>query len=363
MEKNPVRDSIQLTGNFRGFRRISLHKALNREKGGRSMARSAHQKLKILYLYRMLLEKTDEDHRLTVNEMIQELNRWGIEAERKTIYSDLEALRSFGLDILSVKARSTGYYVASRTFDLPELKLLADAVAGAKFITEKKSRLLIAKLGQLASQHEGRSLQRNVLVQNRVKADNELIYYNVDTISQAITRKESLRFRYFEFDLNRKKVLRKDGDWYAITPLTLFWDDENYYVIAYYQRYGRISHFRVDRMEQVEITPTPEDVPLEKLDIGAYAKKTFSMFVGEEEHVRLEFSNKLINVVYDKFGKDVSLRPGKEGHFQISVPIAVSPSFYGWLFQFGEDVQILSPDHVAGEFRSRSLAAAQRYSS
>ena len=325
------------------------------------MPKSANQKLKLLYIKKMLMEKTDPDHQMTVNEIIAELGRYGIEAERKTIYADIEALRQYGLDILTQKSKSTGYFIASRSFDLVELKLLADAIAGPKFITEKKSKALIQKLGELASHSESRQLQRNVLVHNRVKTQNEHIYYNIDTINQAITQKRSLTFKYYEYDLQKKKVYRKDGGDYVITPYTLFWDDENYYVIAYYDRYQNICNFRVDRMENVEVIENPLGIPEEKFDIGTYARKTFSMFVGQEESVKLELHKSLVNVIFDKFGKEVYIRPVAGEYFQVTLSIAVSPAFCGWLFQFGTDAKILSPDYVAREYHERAKKLLQHH--
>lgn len=309
------------------------------------MPKSPNQKLKLLHIHRMLLENTDEGHPMKVSEIISELAKYDIEAERKTIYSDMEALKQYGVDILSVKSRSTGYYVASRDFDLAELKLLADAVASAKFITERKSDSLIKKIGRHASKHENKQLRRNIMIRNRVKTLNEHIYYNVDRINEAITDRKQIHFKYFDYDLDKNKVYRREGSLYTVSPYALFWDDENYYAIGFYEKYNRIAHFRIDRMEDVSVS----DLEARRegdFDVASYAKKTFSMFTGEEEHVALRFTNNLINVVYDKFGKDIFIRKVDDEHFQINVPIAVSTAFYGWLFQLGPCAAILSPEHV-----------------
>ncbi len=308
------------------------------------MPKNTFQKLKLLYLYKILLEHTDEEHTLTIPQMIAELEKCGIKCERKAIYDDIEALRHFGLDLVCRKTKTTDYYVASKTFELPELKLLADAVASSKFITEKKSNELIEKIGSLTSVNEAKQLRRQVIVANRVKAMNEHIYYNVDAIHKAIAAGKQIRFKYFHIGPDRQKQYR-DGDRTA-SPYALSWHDENYYLIAFYEKYGDIAHFRVDKMENIEpleaeIIPHPRG-----FDIGEYTKKVFSMFGGEDEHVTLRFNNSLTGVVFDKFGSNVNIKPCSGDRFTIRVKVAVSTSFYGWLFQFDGKAEIVSPKYV-----------------
>jgi len=320
------------------------------------MPKSVNQKLKLLYLQKILLEKSDENHLLTVKDIIKELKRWDIEVERKTVYTDINALQKFGHDIICKKSKSTGYYVCERDFQLPELKLLADAVASAKFISEKKSQLLLEKISLLASHHESNQIKRNIIVRNRVKTINEHVYYNVDAVNQAIADKRQISFRYFDYDLNKERVYRQDGGPYAISPYALFWDDENYYVIAYHKKYNDISNFRIDRMDGV--TPLKEEIePLpNNFSIGDYARKTFSMFRGPEERVHLKLKNNLINVILDKFGKDVYINKLDDDFFEVSINVCVSTSFFGWLFQFGNEAQILAPEHVLKTYKNRVSA-------
>jgi len=320
------------------------------------MPKSVNQKLKLLYLQKILLEKSDENHLLTVKDIIKELKRWDIEVERKTVYTDINALQKFGHDIICKKSKSTGYYVCERDFQLPELKLLADAVASAKFISEKKSQLLLEKISLLASHHESNQIKRNIIVRNRVKTINEHVYYNVDAVNQAIADKRQISFRYFDYDLNKERVYRQDGGPYAISPYALFWDDENYYVIAYHKKYNDISNFRIDRMDGV--TPLKEEIePLpNNFSIGDYARKTFSMFRGPEERVHLKLKNNLINVILDKFGKDVYINKLDDDFFEVSINVCVSTSFFGWLFQFGNEAQILAPEHVVKTYKNRVSA-------
>lgn len=318
------------------------------------MPKSTNQKLKLLYLQKILLEKSDENHMLTVKDIISELKRYDIEVERKTVYSDIIALTKFGHDIICKKSKTTGYYICDRDFQLPELKLLADAVASAKFISEKKSQALIKKLACLTSHNESKQIQRNVIVRNRVKTINEQVYYNVDAVNLAIADRKKIKFRYFDYDVNKERVYRQNGDPYVISPYALFWDDENYYVIAHHQKYDDISNFRVDRMENVisieeDIRPLPAN-----FNVGDYARKTFSMFRGPEERVNLKLKNHLINVILDKFGKDVTISKIDDEHFQISINVCVSTSFFGWLFQFGDDARILGPKHVVHSYQNRA---------
>ena len=333
------------------------------------MPKSENQKLKLLYLVKMLLEKTDEGHPLTVPEMIAELEKLDVSAERKSIYDDLEALRRFGLDIECRKSKTTGYYVASRQFELPELKLLADAVASAKFITEKKSAELIRKIESLASFHEAKRLQRQVYVLGRVKAMNERIYYNVDAIHRAIAENRQISFQYFEYIVDFKepskwrKQYRYGGERYTASPYALSWDDENYYMIAYYERHGNLSHFRVDKMESIEMLETVRH-PLPKgteFDPAGYAKKVFNMFGGEEEKIKLRFDNSLIGVVLDRFGKDVAIRPDGEDGFIIHVDALVSPTLLGWIFEFGDKVKILEPKSLIEELRQKAAENLSQY--
>lgn len=333
------------------------------------MPKSENQKLKLLYLIKILLEKTDEEHALTVPEMISELAKFEISAERKSIYDDLDALRHFGLDIVCHKSKTTGYFVASRMFELPELKLLADAVASAKFITEKKSGELIKKIESLTSKYEAKQLQRQVYVMGRVKTMNEKIYYNVDTIHQAIAANRQVAFQYFEYvmesDLSGhwKKQYRHEGEKYVASPYALSWDDENYYMIAFYERYNNLSHFRIDKMENIEILELPRQELPDKatFNLAEYSKKVFNMFGGDEEKIKLQFDNSLIGVVLDRFGKDVMIRKADENNFIINVAALISPTLLGWIFEFGSKVKILEPADLTEKFRRQAEGSLTQY--
>ena len=251
------------------------------------MARSANQKLKLLYLLRFLQRQSDERHPVTVADMIEELSQHDIAAERKSIYDDLETLRSFGADIVQQRGKQTGYYIGQRDFELPELKLLVDSIQSSKFITEKKTVSLIRKLENLASVHDARMLERQVYVRNRVKSMNESVYYNVDEISNAINRDRMIRFRYFEFTVEKERQYRRGGAGYVLSPFALMWDDENYYMLAWDAEEARMKHFRVDKMSAISTLETARQgkEAFRDTDMSAYSKKVFGMFTGQESAV------------------------------------------------------------------------------
>jgi len=308
--------------------------------------KSSKQKLKLLYLSKILLENTDEQHPLTVNEMIDMLSAYGISAERKSIYDDIECLRFFGLDILTVKAKNYGYYIGERDFELPELKLLVDSVQASKFITHKKSNQLIKKLEGLTSKHNAYKLQRQVYVDDRAKTSNEKIYYNVDKIQDAISENKCITFKYFDIDVNKEKVYRKNKELYYETPVSLMWNEENYYLVTYKQKYEGYTHYRVDRMESIEIRDELRVLPQTEFDPASYAKKMFSMYSGDETEVDILFANELSGVVLEKFGTDIFMHSVNDKQFKAKLKISVSPFFFSWILGLGDKAEIISPCSV-----------------
>ena len=292
------------------------------------------------------MEQTDEEHSLTVPQMIAELSKVGISAERKSIYEDLEYLKLFGIDICSTKTKTTNYFVASRDFELPELKLLVDSVQSSKFITHKKSLELISKIEKLTSRHNAKQLQRQVFVTNRVKTLNERIYYNVDKIHDAIAENKQITFKYFSLDVNKKKVYGKDGGLYHESPVSLTWDDENYYLNTYKEKYDSYVHYRVDKMEDIELSEDARVLSEKPFDLSIYSKSMFQMYSGEETDVTIQFENELVGVVYDRFGVNVPIIKTDETHFICNVKVAVSPHFLSWIISFGNRAKIISPDYV-----------------
>lgn len=327
------------------------------------MAKAAGQKLKILHIMNMLLKLSDEEHPLSVREIISRLENLGITAERKSIYDDIESLRSFGMDIISVRSPKTGYYIGKRDFELPELKLLVDSVQSSKFITHKKTLSLIRKIERLASDYEAGLLHRQVYVRDRVKSMNESVYYNVDELSAAITNDHPVRFHYYEYTLSKERRFRRNGEIYEVSPFSLIWDNENYYLLAWDQQAEMMKHYRVDKMagiEPAEGKRLGKDV-FRQMDMGAYSRMVFEMFTGEEQIVRLRFADHLAGAVIDRFGKDISLVPEDEGHFAVDVPVVVSPRFYGWLFGFGRDAEVLSPQTIRNDMRRHIQQLAELY--
>lgn len=327
------------------------------------MAKGPNQKLKLLYLMRYLLQNSDEAHPVSIAQMIAELEKHGISAERKSIYDDLEALRTFGLDLVQIKGRTTGYYIGQRDFELPELKLLVDSVQSSKFITQGKTLQLIKKIEGLASSFDAQLLQRQVYVRNRVKSMNESVYYNVDEISTAITRDRKIRFQYFEYTVSKERRFRRGGAWYAVSPFALMWDDENYYLLAWDEDAGKLKHYRVDKMARISVL---EDSRQGKeafagVDMSAYSQKVFGMFAGQAQTVRLRFANHLAGAVIDRFGREVMMIADGEEHFTVSLEVVVSPQFFAWVFGFGTEAEILSPEAVRNEAGTIAQNIAELY--
>ncbi|WP_167957028.1 helix-turn-helix transcriptional regulator [Anaerosporobacter faecicola] len=328
------------------------------------MAEGNTQKLKILYLMKYLLEKTDETHSVTIQNMIEELGRYGIRAERKSLYNDIENLKLFGIDVIGIKENRTfNYHVGNRTFELAELKLLVDSVQSAKFITEKKSNELIKKIESFASEYERKQLHRQVYISERIKTENESIYYNVDQIHAAIGENMQITFQYFNWDVNKKQVLRKDGALYQVSPWALSWDDENYYLVAFDDKEDKIKHFRVDKMLHIEMTRDRRKGAsvFRSFDMGAYAKKMFGMFDGEEEYVQIKCENYLAGVIIDRFGKDVAFIKTDADHFNVNVKVAVSRQFISWVMALGEGAKIIGPESVLEKINEEVTRMVRQY--
>lgn len=328
------------------------------------MAKGVNQKLKILYLMKILLEKTDETHSITMQEIIASLSSYGISAERKSIYSDIESLRQYGMDIIGDQQDRTYYYhVGNRQFELAELKLLVDSVQAAKFITTKKSQELIGKIEGMASKYEASQLHRQVYVTERIKTGNESIYYNVDMIHTAINTNSQIQFQYFQWDVNKKMVLKREGAYYEVSPWALSWDDENYYLIAYDHHENIIKHFRVDKMLHIDVTGQKREGKerFREFDIAVYAKKMFGMFTGEEQMVKLECDNQLAGVIIDRFGTDITLHKVDTEHFTVNVKVALSRQFLAWVISLGKGVKIVGPEKAVKLMREEVQRLMDEY--
>ena len=318
------------------------------------MAKSSGQKLKLLYIIKMLEENTDEAHPMSTADIIRRLEAEGIHSERKSIYDDIEKLCDFGYDIIQVQSRlGGGYYMASREFELPELKLLVDAVQASRFITTRKSRELIKKLETKAGKHDAGKLQRQVYVAGRIKTENESIYYSIDTIHKAIQENRQICFTYMDWNLKKQLVERKNG-FKQVSPWALIWREENYYLAAFEKEDGIMKHYRVDKMGNVVVLLEPrEGMELfAKIDPAVYTNRTFGMYGGQEQTVTLRLPNKLIGVVMDRFGKEADIREDGKDFFLVRVSVAVSGQFFGWLAGIGKEAQLIKPEHVKEEYKA-----------
>jgi len=314
------------------------------------MAKSANQKRKLPILAKLLLERSDEEHPISTQEMLAELERWDISAERKSIYDDMEQLRELGMDIQSRKGREGGWFIGQRDFELAELKLLVDAVQSSRFLTGRKSDGLIRKLESLASVHQARQLQRQVYVDRRIKTMNESIFYNVDKLHAAIAANRMITFRYFEYDMRKEKVFRRDGARYRVTPFGLVWDSENYYLAARDELRKELRHYRVDKMSDITVTGMMGS-DRDDWNPEGYSNRHFGMYSGRECQLRLRCAARLAGVMLDRFGRDVMMVPDGDDHFTVTLDVVVSPNLWGWLFGLGDGVEVLSPDWAAEDFR------------
>ena len=328
------------------------------------MPKGTNQKFKLYRLAQIMLENTDEEHYITMPEIMAGLGKYEITADRKSIYTDLRDLETLDIE---VEGEPVGnryhYHVINRPFELPELKLLVDAIQSSRFITEKKTNALIRKLEKLVSKYDAQKLQRQVYVSGRIKTMNESIYYTVDAIHNAISENRKIRFQYFQWNVKKEMELRHGGAWYHISPWGLAWDNENYYLVGYDSDAGRIKHYRVDKMLHIRISEEEREgrEHFQKLDMADYTKKSFGMFGGEEQTVKLLVDNNLVGVILDRFGKDVMLIPADEGHFTVNVDVHVSGLFLGWIFSLGEQVKILSPEGVAEQMKREAERLMRQY--
>lgn len=328
------------------------------------MPKGTNQKLKLYYLSRIMLEKTDDEHMITMPEIKEALEAYGVTADRKSLYDDLQALEVLGIEVIGEKVgRNYYYHVGNKSFEIAELKLLVDSIQSSKFITEKKSSELIKKLTNMASVYEAAQLRRQVVVHGRVKTMNESIYYFVDDIHRAIAENKKISFEYMKWNEEKKLVRRKDT-LYVVSPWALTWDDENYYLIAYDDAAERIKHFRVDKLKSIQVLEdrrTGKDA-FKAFDLARYAKMSFGMFGGKPTKVRISFENDLVGVFIDRFGRDIPIySTDREGWSETSVEVAMSDQFLGWIFALGSKVKILGPKEVVARFKDELTSMKQLY--
>ena len=328
------------------------------------MAKGANQKLKMLYLAKIFLEETDEECPLTLKEITERLHQYDVNADRKTLYQDFEELRRFGLDIISVnEGKHYGYYLGSRTFELPELKLLVDSVQSARFISGRKSAELIEKIGKLAGPHEAKHLKRQVFLNGRIKSMNESIYYTVDRIHAAIEEDRQVKFQYYRWNVKKEAQLRREGAWYEVSPWALVQEDENYYLIAYDADADQIKHYRADKilhLEALDVKRRGQEA-FGAYDLPKYMNRLFSMFAGEEQRVMLEAENGMANILIDRFGKDIPIIEADPDHFRTYVDVEVSDQFLGWIIALGDGIRISGPPQVIDQMKRITKRLQEQY--
>ena len=328
------------------------------------MPKGANQKLKLYYLSRIMMEKTDDEHMITMAEIKSALAAYGVTADRKSLYDDLEALEVLGLDIIGEKVGHNYYYhVAGKQFEIAELKLLVDAIQSSRFITEKKSGELIKKLTALSSKYEAEQLKRQVVVQGRVKTMNESIYYFVDDIHRAIAENRQISFEYMRWNLKKQMEPRRETP-YIVSPWAMTWADENYYLIAYDEEADCIKHFRVDKMKSIRGL-TDRRIGRDRFrefNLAQYAKMSFGMFSGEKTKVKIAFRDEFVGVLLDRFGRDIPIHPtGKSGWSETLVDVALSDQFFGWLFALGTNVKITGPADVVAKLQDELTKVREMY--
>lgn len=336
------------------------------------MSKSVNQKLKLLFLIRILEEKTDDEHGITLTEIISQLSLYGITAERKSIYSDIQLLNNAGYEILSSRTGKSHDYrlVGGRNYQLAEVKLMVDAIQSTRFITHKKTAELIKKLEKEVSVNQAKELQRSVYIEKRSKSDNETIYYCIDKIHRAIQNRKQISFNYYEWIVTNTVPYtaisqpKKDGKLYILSPWCMVWDDEKYYLIAYDSEAEKIKHYRVDKIKNVEILDDDccgEDA-FKDFELSTYVKRTFGMFGAKTaQEVKFIIPDYLISPVIDKFGTDYILKRIDDNKCEITVQVHISPQFYGWLFGLGEDVVLTSPEHIVKDFRKMVKRIGKNY--
>ena len=320
--------------------------------------------LKTFYLMQILLERSDEDHPLNAAALMEILkSEYGVSINRTTICTEIEKRSNFGLDIVLGEGKTKGYYVASRQFELAELKLLVDAVQSSRFITERKSNELIKKLESLCSVNEAKQLGNQVVIYKRAKTVNETIYYNVDMIHSAIYHNRQITYQYVEWTVKKVTEPRHGGAFYEVSPLNLIWDDENYYLVAYDEKAGKIKHYRVDKMRSMRILEQERTgkALAETIDPADFSKKTFGMFGGKDETVRFLADNARVGVILDRFGTDIFMRPEGPDSFIAQVTVTVSPQFFGWVTALGKEIKIIGPDHVKEAYQEYLNGILGRY--
>ena len=327
------------------------------------MPKGQNQKLKLLLLLRILERESDCDHPIPMPEIIRRLAENGVTAQRQSIYDDLLMLDTLGYTVEHIAGRNGGYYLDTRLFEMPELKMLVDAVSAARFIPEEKSRAIVKKLESTVSRFDAQRLDRETFVPDRTRVENKAVFYAVDTIHTAIAENKKISFCYFKRNEKKERVLRRDGALYTVSPYKLVWSEENYYLIAYETESDTVRHYRVDKMQSVNLRDEKREgeSAFMGFDLASYMRSHFSMFSGKRELVTLDCASRLADVILDRFGTGVTLIPSGEGRFRVTVPVVVSSNFLAYTMGYGEDMYIASPESARRAARELIDKAKRSY--
>ncbi|MDE5616606.1 MAG: WYL domain-containing protein [Clostridia bacterium] len=321
------------------------------------------QKIKLLKLYEILVKESDESHPLSTYDLIAKLSQEGIDVTRKTLYEDIDVLNANGYEVMQLRKKCNMYYVADRSFDTAEVRILLDAVEASSFITPEKTSLLVDKIANLAGSLRGDVIKKNIAIFDTTKRDNEQIYYNVFNINEAIIERKKISFNYYKLDAKGNKLPMHDSKPYIVSPIATVVSNDNYYLVCSNEKYENVAHFRIDRMEQVTILDEEAVLSdnLKNLDFRKRKKELFSMFMGEEKSVTFEINKEIVEVVFDKFGKSVNLSPYGD-NFRFTADIQISDMFYGWCCALGDKIKIIAPKEVREEYVRKLRDVADSYS-
>lgn len=318
-------------------------------------------RIKLLKIMEILTQETDEEHPMSSNALIEKLEEMGISCTRKTLYRDIETLNEYGYEVLTKRGKSNEYWVEDRSFNVPELHIMLDAVQAASFIPKAKTKELVGKIAALAGSKRSEVLKQNIVEFNLTKNSNEAIYYSVNEIVNAIRKKKQIIFLYFDYDCNHKRVYRREGHHYLANPCATVFSEGHYYLLSYDSRYNKMSHYRIDRMEKVEMLESDAVLPIEEYGVGKHKKQMFGMFTGETERVKFNMHRSLIDVVFDTFGDSVRIKPEENDLISFSAEVQVSPIFFGWCCSFGDKLKVVSPNSVVEELRNYTKSISEQY--
>ena len=331
------------------------------------MAARRGQKIKLLYIIKILTEYTDEQHPLSAGEICEKLAMYDITAERKAIYDDIECLISFGYDIIQTRMPKNGYFLGSREFELPEIYLLGDAVRTARFISEKKTRELTAKLEGLLSRYQSDRRIKGIYIDGSSKTRNEEIFYNIDTINTAIKKHQKITLKYGKRILKNGREIVTEYKERKVSPYAMTWQDDHYYLIGNYDKYDNLMHLRIDRMRAVNILDEPSrhfsevSEYSDTFDVVDYTQKLFGMFGGETNEIKLRCKTQMLEQAADRFGENIFITNVTENSFDFTVKAAISDGLVTWIMNYGDMIEVIKPFELRQKVADRATKIVQIY--